>query len=303
MPSRRRFLKSSLAGLAWPLAGATIAAEPGADPPPDVLIVVGPSTHPPGTHEVAAGGRLMQHCLQHMDNLPGVRANVVDAWPHEQPWLERVRSLVFIGDIFPPQRMPETDAILAEIGRMMGRGCGIACIHYATGLRAEDVAADGEHPLLHWMGGYFATRCPHHQSTAKVFEAATIEPAAADHPVSRGWQAFTLHDEPYINNYFGPDGNRPGKRVTVLATSQLPPESPRAEAVAWGIEREDGGRGFGVVMPHFYRNWSDDSLRRLILNGLVWSAGYEVPADGVRTSPPELTAFGAAAVDPQPRKK
>lgn len=34
--------------------------------PTRVLIVVGPSNHPPGTHEVAAGGRLMQHCLQNM---------------------------------------------------------------------------------------------------------------------------------------------------------------------------------------------------------------------------------------------
>lgn len=32
-------------------------------PAANVLILVGPSTHPPGTHEVAAGGRLVAHCL------------------------------------------------------------------------------------------------------------------------------------------------------------------------------------------------------------------------------------------------
>ena len=44
-----------------------------------VLIVVGPSNHAPGSHEVAAGGRLMKHCLENMANLPGVKADVVEA--------------------------------------------------------------------------------------------------------------------------------------------------------------------------------------------------------------------------------
>ena len=39
----------------------------------------------------------------------------------------------------------------------------------------------GDHPLLHWTGGYFATRCKHHQSVARIFEA-TIKPANRDTP-------------------------------------------------------------------------------------------------------------------------
>ena len=35
-----------------------------------ILIVVGPTNHPPGTHEVAAGGRLMKYCLENMASLP-----------------------------------------------------------------------------------------------------------------------------------------------------------------------------------------------------------------------------------------
>ena len=40
---------------------------------------------------------------------------------------------------------------------------------------------------------------------------------------TQGWREFTLKDEPYINNYFGPDGNKPAANVTVLATAMLPP--------------------------------------------------------------------------------
>jgi len=74
-----------------------------------VLIVVGPSNHPPGTHEVAAGGRLMRHCLQNMSNLPGVKAEVVEGWPAKD--LRDVAStVVFIGDQFPPSRLPAAAA-------------------------------------------------------------------------------------------------------------------------------------------------------------------------------------------------
>lgn len=269
----------------------------------EVLVVVGPSNHPPGTHEVAAGGRLMGHCLEHLDNVSGISATVVDRWPDNPERLSTVDSVVFIGDTFPPQRMPETDRILEQLGTMMDRGCGIVCVHYATGLRNEDVAADGEHPLLHWMGGYFATRCEHHQSIARIYERAEVVPAAPEHPVSRGWDTFVLHDEPYINNYFGADANRLAENVTALATSMLPPESPGREIVAWCVEREDGGRGFGIVMPHFYRSWKIDDLRTFILNGIVWTAGKEIPAEGVVSPLPELSTFAPESVEPKPRQR
>ena len=47
----------------------------------DVLIVVGPSTHPPGTHEVAAGGRVMEHCLR---QVAGIKVDLVQGWPRDR---------------------------------------------------------------------------------------------------------------------------------------------------------------------------------------------------------------------------
>lgn len=266
-----------------------------------ILIVVGPSNHPPGSHEVAAGGRLLQHCLCGALNMRRLKADIVYEWPQDEAILDAADTIVFMGDTFPPNRFPGSAAILAKLGSMMNRGCGIVCVHYATGLRADDVTAEGEHPLLHWMGGYFATRCPHHQSIARIYPAARITPAAPEHPVSRGWSEFTLRDEPYINNYFGGDENRLQPQVTALATSLLPPESPAREVVSWCIQRDDGGRGFGIVMPHFYRSWSIDDLRTFILNGIVWTAGQEIPAAGVQSKLPELTVFQPESVDPVPR--
>ena len=281
---------------------------PGAAPyalsaePVRVLIVVGPTNHPPGTHEVAAGGRLMQYCLGHMGNMPDVRADIVYEWPAKS-LREAASTVVFIGDTFPANRFPNAAQNLADLDIMMQRGCGIVCVHYATGLLGDDVKPSGDHPLLRWTGGYFANRsCPHHESFAKIFAAATISPAAPQHPLWRGCQEFTLNDEPYTNNYFGGKDNIPATGVTVLATSMLPPDAPKKEPVAWCIERLDTGRGFAVVMPHFYRNWKDENLRRFILNGIVWTTKREVPPDGVQTTLPDLTTFEPAAVEPQPRE-
>ena len=80
----------------------------------------------------------------------------------------------------------------------------------------------------------------------------------------------------------------------------LPPEAPQREIVAWCIERADGGRGMGVVMPHYFRNWKLEDLRRLILNGIVWTAKLDVPAQGVQTTLPDLATFALAAVEPLP---
>lgn len=259
--------------------------------PPHILIVIGPSNHPPGTHEVAAGGRLMKHCLENMANMPGVKADVVNTWP-EKTRRDKAATIVFIGDTFPPNRLPNAAQNLADLDEMMQRGCGIVCVHYATGLLGEDVKRDGDHPLLKWMGGYFANRsCPHHESFAKIFPAATIKPAAAQHAIWRGCSEFTVNDEPYTNNYFSSQGNKPFANVTVLATSMLPPEAPKPETVSWCIERADSGRGFAVVMPHFYRNWQDDQLRRYILNGIVWSAKLDVPTSGIQTTLPDMKSF------------
>jgi type 1 glutamine amidotransferase len=266
-----------------------------------IVIVVGPTNHPPGTHEVAAGGRLMQWALENMGNVPGVKADVLYEWPKDKAVLESARTIVFIGDIFPPQRMPDRAAILRDLGELMNRGVGLVCVHYATGLRAEDVEPDGAHPLLGWLGGYFGTKTPHHQSVAKVFKSVAITPAAAKHPVSRGWREFTLDEEPYYNNYFGPDVNKPAGKVTTFATAMLPPEAPKREIVAWGTERKDGGRGFGIVMPHFYANWANEDLRRFIMNGIVWTAKLDVPKGGVKTPAPDLAKFAPDSVEPKPR--
>ncbi|MBK67764.1 MAG: hypothetical protein CMP22_06500 [Rickettsiales bacterium] len=263
----------------------------------NVLIVVGPSNHGPGSHEPEAGARLIKHCVESLENVHGINGTVTVTWPTAEQ-RARANTIVFLGDTFPPNRFDDPVKNLAHLHEMMRRGCGIVCIHYATGLKKEDVSASGEHPLLGWMGGYFANPgSTHHQSYAKIFDNAVIKPATPAHPISRGWNEFGIRDEPYGNNYFGPNDNKPAPNVTVIATAMIPPEAPKREPVAWCVQRADKGRGFGIVMPHFYKNWSNDDLRTLIVNAVVWTAGERIPRKGVVSKKPDLTSFGARAVE------
>jgi hypothetical protein len=67
----------------------------------------------------------------------------------------------------------------------------------------------------------------------------------------------------------------------------------------------DCGRGsrMWIVMPHFYRNWADEYLRRFVLNGIGWTAKLEVPWGGVQTKVPFLAAFAPESIEPKPREK
>ena len=172
-------------GLTWGLVAANgpIQAQEQADQAAvkRVAIVVGPSTHPPGTHEVLAGGRVVKHLLENADGIGPVSVELFTEWPTEASALEEVDVLVFLGDMFPGETLGDSERVKADIGRLMDRGCGMVCLHFATGLRTQHLPAEGEHPLLEWMGGYFASRAEKHQSVARVV-TATLSPEATSTP-------------------------------------------------------------------------------------------------------------------------
>jgi len=112
----RRFLLLVLAAAFCPAIFAAPA------PATRVLIVVGPTDHPPGSHEVAAGGRVIKSCVEHMANVPGVKADVVYEWPADKVLRDSAATIVFIGDTFPPMRLPNSKQNLADLAAMMNRG-------------------------------------------------------------------------------------------------------------------------------------------------------------------------------------
>jgi hypothetical protein len=91
----------------------------------------------------------------------------------------------------------------------------------------------------------------------------------------------------------GPHCGNPAVRREV--TGKVP------QHLAWVSEDKAGRRGFGFTGGHFHTMWAEDDVRRLVLNGIVWTAGLSVPEGGVRSATPVIvkhqTLTRAVAVD------
>ena len=75
-----------------------------------------------------------------------------------------------------------------------------------------------------------------------------------------------------------PDGPHSGNPAVRDAVAKHEPQ-----IVAWAYERPDGGRGFGLTGAHYHKNYGDDNFRKIVLNGILWIAKVEVPANGVES--------------------
>ena len=49
----------------------------------------------------------------------------------------------------------------------------------------------------------------------------------------------------------------------------------------------------GFTGGHYHRNWAIDGFRQIVLNAIVWVAGMEVPASGVKSLPLTEDALNA----------
>src|SRR4030065_964920 len=85
-----------------------------------------------------------------------------------------------------------------------------------------------------------------------------------------------------------------GVNPTVRARRGIP------EHVAWAYVRANGGRGFGFTGGHWHWSWASDSFRTLVLNGIAWTAGLEIPAQGVPSKTPSFAEREENPDYPQP---
>ena len=174
-------------------------------------------------------------------------------------------------------------AILTRWRRLLQEGVGLACLHFAVEV-PQGKAGDA---FLRWLGGYFELNWSVNPMWRPEFNQLP------DHPITRGVQSFSIEDEWYFHMRFRPqlagvtpilsavapadrnwpDGPRSGNAAVRQAIDRGEPQH-----VAWACERADGGRGFGFTGGHWHRNWGDDNFRTVVLNGIAWTAGAEIPA-------------------------
>ena len=234
--------------------------------PAKIVLVAGRPSHGPGEHEFNAGTMLLAKCLRQN---PGVEAVVIKGgWPADESLFDGASTIVLYMDGGEGHPLIAGDH-LAKMGALMKKGVGLACLHYA-------VEVPGDHggmELLDWIGGFY--RRPISQNPINDVELTQAAPA---HAISRGWDGFRGTDEWYYRIAFRKDD----KRLVPILTTMLPKDAPKQETVAWAVEREDGGRGFGFTGGHYHHNWGLEDQRRMVVNAILWTAKVEIPANGAK---------------------
>jgi type 1 glutamine amidotransferase len=225
--------------------------------PVKVLLVGHEPDHPYQTHCYLPDCELLAKCLR---QTPGVEATVSRGWPRRAEDLADVDCLVLHvaqgGDYLLHPRRRE-----AALG-LLRRGAGLCAIHWSTG--ASD-NADGR-LWQETLGGHFDLSFSGLNTTT-----ADVRPALPEHPVCRGWAPFSLREEYYLRLRFQP-------AAQAVATANVDGvDTP----LAWVYERAaPGGRSFGFLGGHFHDNFGLPAFRRLLVGGVLWSAGVEIPPAG-----------------------
>jgi type 1 glutamine amidotransferase len=249
-------MKLLLLALAVGLAAASPAAA--AAEKTRVLLIWHKHDHPPMTHMYPEVCRLLAHCLQQSRDVETVLS---DGWPTDAAVLKGVKAIVLYTSpgaeiLLNPAHRSEAEALLAS-------GVGLTAIHWATGAGAE-LGPD----YLQILGGWF------NRPLFSTLEITTAKLTQTDpkHPICRGWKEYDLKDEYYLNLRFAPAA-KPVLKVSV---------SGQDHVVAWTYERPGArrGRSFGVVLGHFYDNFKLEQFRKMLVNGILWTAHREVPPGG-----------------------
>ena len=236
-----------------------------------VVLIAGTPSNKPGQHEYFAGCALLMEWLK---AIPGVApVMVAEGWPKNEAVLDNARCVLLFMDGGPKLSFLEP-ARWARMQALVDAGTGLVILHQGIDCPPEKAAE-----FKNWFGAAFQgdIGCRGHWDVK--FESVP------EHVTTRGLTKFELLKDGWLYNLHFAD-----KGVTPVLACAMPDSSRktedakahagRAETVAWAFERPNGGRSFGFTGCDLHANWAEANQRKLLLNGILWSAKMDVPKDG-----------------------
>jgi type 1 glutamine amidotransferase len=251
-----------------------------------IVLIAGPRSHGPGEHEFFAGCALLMNLLKQTPGIFPVMCR--DGWPKNPDIFTGAKSIVCFSDGGGGHPLLRANH-LEVIAELMKKGAGLALIHYAV----EPTKEKGQKEFLEWIGGCFEIDWSVNPTWVAEFTSMP------DHPVARGVKPFKISDEWYFHMRFvdGMKGVAPVLAAIAPASTMSRDDGPhegnpdvrkavaegKPQAMAWAFDRADGvGRGFGFTGAHYHKNWGEPNFRRLVVNGILWTAHVDIPAGGAK---------------------
>ena len=236
-----------------------------------IVLLAGSPSNKPGQHEYFAGCALMAHCLTQTTGVATVM--VANGWPENEGILDGAASVVLYMDggakfaALPRERWD-------RLKRLMADGTGLVVLHQAV-----DIPAGQATEFQSWLGGVWQAD----RGSRGHWDMSFSD--LPSHEILRGVQPFSAPKDGWLFNL-----NFAAKGVTPILGGAVPDKARttadakghtgRAEVVAWAYERAGGGRSFAFTGCDLHQNWEQESQRRLVVNGILWTAGIGVPDGG-----------------------
>lgn len=220
-----------------------------------------------GHHDYLAGCQCMEALLKQTSEIEVV--SVRDGWPDEADVFNNCDAVVFYTDGGGQQAFLKSKERIAKMQQLADSSIGMVLIHQAV-----DFPDEFEHQGKHWLGGVYLKETSgrgHWPSTHLDFP---------EHPITRGVEPWKVNDG-WLN---GLSFVEKMAGITPLVWSGKVYEGSRsgrdADIVGWAYERASGGRSFCFTGLDAHSAWSLSGMRKLMVNGILWSANCEIPEAG-----------------------
>jgi hypothetical protein len=198
-------------------------------------------------------------------------------WPKKPETLTGAKAVVFLFDGGDKHPLLAADR-LSQVHKLADEGVGLVGFHQFV-----DVPKDLGDRMRDLMGA--AWEKGHSQRAHWVHKFATF----AEHPTSRGVAPFEIDDGYLFKLRFVPEM----RGITPLLRTVSPKAADQNltddAIVAWLFERANGGRSFAFTGTHLHASLAEEGYRRLLVNGILWTAGVDLPMTG---APVSLTSEG-----------
>jgi len=258
--------------------------------PVKVLFVAGEPSHGWNKHEFPAGSEVLARALN--ESGLAIEASVSRGWPADATAFDGVGAVVVYCD---GVELHVANEKVDQLQTLYEAGVSFVFLHFAVEPGNEALAAF----LSESIGGYFDVDW-------SVNPVWTLNDAVlSDSPVAKGVSPFELEDEWYYHMRFREDGVYQPVLSAVPPQNSIGEDGPRSgnttlraalaagtkQHLAWTRVGEKGQHGFGFTGGHFHFNWNQEDFRKLVLNGIVWTAGIEVPDGGVVSKFPSIVKY------------
>jgi len=220
-----------------------------------------------GHHDYIAGCKCLADCLTQTPNVS--TSIVLGGWPADESLFNDAAAVVFYTDGGGKQAFLANSQRIEKMQQLAKAGVGLVMIHQAV-----DYPSEHAERALSWLGGIYAADKSgrgHWPSRHVDFPSHVVTRGVEPWEVNDGW----LNELQFVKGMQG---------ITPLVWSGKKYEGSRAgldaDIVGFAYERPEGGRSFGFTGLDAHSAWSLVGMRKLVTNGVLWSAGVEIPSDG-----------------------